>query len=274
MRASVDYTWSEGVGQLTLTGMKQENQLGKKMRNRYLTQTNLLPNKYKAGTMHVLCSSFDRTIMSAQWLLMGLFPLGTGPVKNLSKGYQAVPFRTVSGPSDMMVPDNKCNPFDFGTFVREIVFLIPEWQAKQQSLQANFPAWSAATAYSITGLYDLKQLGDALDISQRNKAPLPAGLSSSDIATIIDAGAWAYWNLYKNQAVGQASSASLLQDIYTRLQNATQPNQTLKYMLYSAHISTLMALLSALGAPVSAVSPYASDLTLRSITRMTAAFSN
>ena len=258
---SVNYEWSEGFGELLPEGMKRERKLGDAMRKKYVTQMKLLPESYTEGSLYVDCSNFDRTIMSAQCLLLGLFPLGTGPVE--LRGYQPVPIHTESSQSDMMVPDSsQGNGFNFWKFVQLTVFLTPEWQAKEQSFKANFPAWSVATGISITKLYDLKQLGDILDVSKQNNAPLPAGLSSQDVSTIIDAGAWAYRNLYKDQAVGQASSALLLNDIDARLHTATQPNQTVKWMLYSAHSSTLMALLSALGAPLDAVPPYAADFTI------------
>lgn len=231
------------------------------MRKRYVTSMKLLPEKYVAGTLFVDCSHFDRTIMSAQCLLLGLFPLGTGPLE--LNGYQPVPIHTEPTEPDMMVPDdNQSDGFDFRGFVRATVFSQQRWKNKEQSLSANFSVWSAATGYAINQLYDLKQLGDILDVSRQNGAPLPADLTSKDISTIIDAGAWAYWNLYKNREIGQTSSTALLNDIDARLHKATQPNQTQKWMLYSAHSSTLMALLSALGAPLQAVPPYASDFTI------------
>jgi acid phosphatase len=241
--------------------MEAERKLGDAMRKRYVTQMKLLPENYLAGTLYVDCSHFDRTIMSAQCLLLGLFPLGTGPVE--LHGYQPVPIHTEPTELDMMVPDDsQSDGFNFWGLVQSTVFSQQVWQNKELLLKGNFATWNAATGYPINQLYDLKQLGDILDVSQQNNAPLPAGLSSQDISTIIDAGAWAYSYLYQNQQVGEASIATLLHDIDTRLHNATQPNQTQKWMLYSAHSSTLMALLSALGAPLTAVPPYAADFTI------------
>ncbi len=258
---NVNYEWPEGFGQLLPAGMEAERKLGDAMRKRYVTQMKLLPENYLAGTLYVDCSHFDRTIMSAQCLLLGLFPLGTGPVE--LHGYQPVPIHTEPTELDMMVPDDsQSDGFNFWGLVQSTVFSQQVWQNKELLLKGNFATWNAATGYPINQLYDLKQLGDILDVSQQNNAPLPAGLSSQDISTIIDAGAWAYSYLYQNQQVGEASIATLLHDIDTRLHNATQPNQTQKWMLYSAHSSTLMALLSALGAPLTAVPPYAADFTI------------
>lgn len=258
---NVDYEWPEGFGELLPAGMEVERKLGERMRKKYVTSMKLLPESYIAGTLFVECSHFDRTIMSAQCLLLGFFPLGTGPVELY--GYQPVPIHTEPIEPDMMVPDDsQGDGFDFWGLVRSTVFSQQAWKDKEQSLSTNFAVWSAATGYPINGLYDLKQLGDILEVSKKNKVPLPSDLSSQDVSTIIAAGEWAYWNLYQNQQVGQASSAALLSDMYARLHKATQPNQTQKWMLYSAHSSTLMALLSALGAPLCAVPPYASDFTI------------
>src|ERR1700730_861864 len=68
---SPPYHWAEGPGQLTPEGMQQEYQLGVQFRKRYIDQYHLLPPHYDGDTIYVRSSDYDRTLMSAESLLMG-----------------------------------------------------------------------------------------------------------------------------------------------------------------------------------------------------------
>lgn len=258
---TVKYSWPEGLGQLTPTGILQEKELGDKLKKRY-AQQQLFFDSQNLEMLHVFCSGYGRTITSASSFLMGLFPHGTQPGRMPCEYQQNISLDTLFGADDFMVPDNSNGSFDFAAYAQANVFTTPEWQNAEKALQPHFAEWSTLTGKTITKLYDLKSLGDTLDISEKNGAPLPVGLSSEDRKSIIKAGEWAYWHLYQNQTLSQAASARLLQSIESYLQGAVQSTQPLKYILYSAHSSTLMAVLNALGAPLQAVPPYASDFNL------------
>src|SRR5271157_460200 len=93
--------WAEGLGQLTAIGMRQEFELGTKLRSAYVAQDGLLPPRYTPGTLYVRSTDRDRTLMSAQSFLMGLYPQGTGPIlpsstrSALPNGAQPIPVHTV-----------------------------------------------------------------------------------------------------------------------------------------------------------------------------------
>src|SRR3990167_2889333 len=84
------HVWKEGLGELTAEGMNQEFQLGVALRKRYVEQTHLLPPQYDVKTLMVRSTDFNRTLMSAESLLYGLYPLGSGP-RLLSSGQTALP---------------------------------------------------------------------------------------------------------------------------------------------------------------------------------------
>lgn len=75
----VPYTGITPLGHLTPEGIAGCYQLGTKFRQKYVTQHHLLPAAYDPKLMYVRSSDFDRTLMSAQSVLMGLYPMGTGP---------------------------------------------------------------------------------------------------------------------------------------------------------------------------------------------------
>src|SRR3990167_6492907 len=94
------HVWTEGVGQLTATGMQREFQLGTELHKKYIQDNKLLPTNYIADSVYVRSTDLDRTLMSAQSFLMGLYPLGTGPTlpnsstPALPSALQPVPIHT------------------------------------------------------------------------------------------------------------------------------------------------------------------------------------
>lgn len=105
---SVNYQWQEGPGQLTAEGMQQEYKMGLLFRKKYVEQEHLLPDHYEPGTMYVRSTDYDRTLMSAQSLLMGLYPPGTGPnssdsIPALPHAFQPIPIFSAPSKSDEVI---------------------------------------------------------------------------------------------------------------------------------------------------------------------------
>jgi len=79
------------LGQLTIAGIEQHHRLGKFIRNRY--QSLLSPN-YTASEIVVRSTDVDRTLMSAQSNLVGLYPVIDPPIDKVP--IQPIPIHTVS----------------------------------------------------------------------------------------------------------------------------------------------------------------------------------
>lgn len=269
---TVSYTWKEGLEQLTQKGIDQEFALGTKLKERYITQSHFLSENYLPGTLYARSTGLDRTIMSANSALAGLY-FGTESL-HISKHPVIPTHNCPRAQEDLLFPDNNLT-FNFNItdasqdsrvpLFQTLILPLPEWQAKEQSLKSNFARWSQATGVPITQLYDLKNLGDTLFIYQLNQIPRPPLLSEEDVSTIIKEGMWANCKVFQNKIIGQVAAANLLQDITSSFQAATtQSNQPLRYRLYCAHDTTFLVTLTALGAatPLTDIPPYAADLNL------------
>jgi hypothetical protein len=252
------YHWPEGIGQLTAKGMQQEYDLGKKMRERYITTTHLLPDNFSSTAMFVRSSDYNRTLMSAESFLYGLYPLGTGP-GTLPRSYQPIPIHTVPEIEDDLLVPNYNQAF-YDDVMEKNVFNLPDWQAKTALYQHKFAQWSAATGMPIRNLQDLLYLADNLYVSQLYNVPMPNGISKEDAADIIAAGSWAFLAEMKAPAIWHLTGPKLLGTITNYLKNASLAASPLKYVLLAAHDSTIMSLLSTMQSPVSAWPPYASDI--------------
>ena len=66
-------------GELTPVGMRQHYYLGQLLRSEYIDSLGFLSPNFNATELYVYSTNVNRTIMSAQSQLYGLYPLGSGP---------------------------------------------------------------------------------------------------------------------------------------------------------------------------------------------------
>lgn len=253
------YHWSEGYGELTPEGMNQEFQLGVQLRKKYIDKYHLLPAHYRSETMYVRSTDVNRTLMSAESCLMGLYPLGTGPQLNsntpaLPAAFQPIPVHTVPLDQDHLLT------WKASKNVLLIMKNHKAWQEKMASLQDQFAKWSQATGMKIENLGQLELLGDNFYIRKLHHIPLPAGMSSQDAAQIISAGQWVLVNKVKSEKIASPVGHEILKTVMNYFQRTTEQPLTLKYVLFSAHDVTIMAVMNTLGAPMNEPPTYASHL--------------
>ncbi|GMT18953.1 hypothetical protein PFISCL1PPCAC_10250, partial [Pristionchus fissidentatus] len=93
-------TWPEGLGELTTVGMAQQYRLGKWLRERY---GKYLGEKWDRAAVHVRSSDYNRTLMSAQANLAGLFPPSDGEKFDKNIGWQPIPVHTVPREIDVQL---------------------------------------------------------------------------------------------------------------------------------------------------------------------------
>ncbi len=257
------YHWPEGLGQLTPLGMHQEFELGKKFHQRYIEKEKLLPRNYQPGTLYIRSTDTDRTLMSAECLLIGLYPPGSGPFLHprlfmngfaLPYGFQPIPIHTTSVDHDPLLL-----PHYSREEVKQSIDSNPECRTKEQELQPYFAAWSKATGLPISDAIDVERLSDALSIFKLKHIPIPKGLSNEDVNVILQASEAIFRT---SIAVARHAGKNLLIEITHRLKEASHNKSSLKYVLYSAHDSTIMNLLTAMNVPVKETPHYASDLNI------------
>lgn len=264
---SSPYPWKEGLGQLTPVGMRQEYNLGKKFRARYVNNYHLLSENYTTGTIYVRSSDFDRTLMSAESLLLGFYPSNSeGPLLSINNPalpncFQPIPIHTVPQSEEkLLIPDNPI--YHFNDLLANHCLQTTAWKKKEAEVEPYLPAWSSALGTNITNFYQLRPLADVLRIRKLYNIPEPEGLSEEDVQKIMQVSDWGLVNALKNKAIATQAGTSFLQDIAAHLYQASTGTSPLKYVLYSGHDSSIMIAASALGAPLDDIPHYASDLNI------------
>ncbi|XP_050813128.1 lysosomal acid phosphatase isoform X2 [Gopherus flavomarginatus] len=222
-------TWPQGFGQLTQIGMLQQWDLGQSLRKRY---HGFLNASYNRQEIFVRSTDYDRTLMSAEANLAGLYPPQGQQVFNPNVSWQPIPVHTVPDSAERLLkfPLSPCPRYEqLQNETRQSTEYINKTRQNLQTHKLLLPPW--VTPDVMTRLKQLKDFGFEFLFGihqQTEKARLQGGVLLAQIR--------------KNM---------------TSAANASAP-QHLKLLAYSAHDTTLVALQMALKVYNGRQAPYAS----------------
>ncbi|TWW64067.1 Lysosomal acid phosphatase [Takifugu flavidus] len=99
--------WPQGFGQLSQKGMRQHYELGTFLRNRY---KGFLNESYERHEISVRSTDYDRTLMSAEANLAGLYPPPSQQTFKPDLKWQPIPVHTVPLSEDRLLsfPIGEC----------------------------------------------------------------------------------------------------------------------------------------------------------------------
>ncbi|CAH2016653.1 unnamed protein product [Acanthoscelides obtectus] len=96
--------WQVGFGQLTNRGKQQQKELGQWLRQRY---DNFLPKEYSEKDIYVRSTDVDRTLMSAEANLAGLYPPTSSQMWDTNLKWQPIPVHTMPEREDALLAGKK-----------------------------------------------------------------------------------------------------------------------------------------------------------------------
>jgi len=255
------YKWNTGYGQLTPIGMNEEFELGTKLRKRYIEDLKLLKANYVDDSIYAVSSDTNRTILSGECVLMGMYPPGTGPVLENKKPalpykIQPIPIRTVSKDSSLiMTPYPK-----YIKILQKNIYPEKVWQNKDKEMRPQYKKWSEILGNKIENLGDVLSIGDVLIVAEHHNLPMPKGLSEKSAKEIIELTDWGLATQFKNEKVAYLCGGKLVNAIAGNLNDFIAEKQPYKLVYYSGHDITLLPVISLLGAPLEKASGYASHI--------------
>ncbi|XP_054379812.1 lysosomal acid phosphatase isoform X1 [Pongo abelii] len=174
--------WPQGFGQLTKEGMLQHWELGQALRQRY---HGFLNTSYHRQEVYVRSTDFDRTLMSAEANLAGLFPPNGMQRFNPNISWQPIPVHTVPITEDRLLkfPLGPCPRYEQ---LQNETRQTPEYQnessrnAQFLDMVANETGLTDLTLETVWNVYDtlfcehdttLVALQMALDVYNGEQAP-------------------------------------------------------------------------------------------------------
>ena len=260
---NANYHWKTGMEQLTPIGMNEEYNVGKLLRKRYIEEMKLLEPNYINDSIYTVSSDTNRTIQSAESLLTGLYPPGTGPKLENGKPalpdlIQTIPIRTVPASSSLiMMPYPR-----YIKILSKYIYPSKVWQDKQKEYESKFKEWTKILGNKITNLADVLSIGDVLIVARHHDLKLPKGLSEADAEDIIKLTSWGLSTQFKSEKVSYLCNGPLVNLMIKNLKDAANKKAPYKMVYYSGHDITILPVMCLLGAPLDKSPGYASHMQL------------
>lgn len=233
-----------GQSGLTNEGKLKEYKLGQFLRDKYKDFFNSI---YQPKIIEARSTSFDRTKVSLQLVLAGLYPPVDIQIWDSTVDWQPIPFQYEPEADGILLTSMQCP-----RYLQELEKLKQtiDVKAKLKKFEDLLHNLTIFTGHEIKTLSDVHKMYFTLKMEQKMNLTIPNWtnyvLNNPQVMEAIqyDYKLMAYNNLMKKLSSG--SIVSKITDEMVKIKNGV-PRKETKIYLYSGHHSNLVTLLSAFG---------------------------
>ncbi|NXI43066.1 PPAP phosphatase, partial [Galbula dea] len=253
--------WPQGFGQLTKTGMQQLFELGQYMKKRY---SSFLNSTYNRQEFYIQSTDYDRTIMSAQSYLSGLFPPTSSQIWNPDLLWQPIPVHILQKATDRRLhfPLPDCPRFDE---LQNETQTSNEFQNRIQPYMDFLQTMAVNTGLELNNLkildnFQLWNTYDTLHCEDIHNYTLPLWATKDVInkmEKLAELSLLSLFGLYKTEEKSRLQGGVLVNIILNSIKQAANSSKQRKMEVYSAHDTTIGALQVALNIFNGKLPPYA-----------------
>jgi len=252
--------WPDGLGRLTQKGMRMEFELGEFFRSRYTT-SNFLNTSYLHKEVYCKSSDSERCLMSAESQMAGLYPPSGWQIWNKNILWQPVPVHTVPGKKDPYL-----RPWDYDCpRLKELI------QQKMQSKEyidvteknkGLFEFLEKNTGLKSIAIESIWVVYDTLFVEKSHNLTMPKWLNATIWNQMERVALFDFkYRFTGNDEFSRLSGGSLIGLIRSGMINMSKNKKdAFKLNVYSAHDTTVLALLGSLGLYNGTTIPYATTV--------------
>ncbi|XP_069461545.1 testicular acid phosphatase homolog [Ambystoma mexicanum] len=242
-----DAAWPGGLQQLTQEGMRQQYELGQYLRSRY---QDFLSSSYRRQEIYVRSTDYDRTLMSAQANLAGLYPPNSSELWNPEIKWQPIPIHTVPVSQDRLLkfPMKDCPRYHE---LMEETVQLPQYQDKMDAWKDFIKEIANHTGYSVEGTGPRRawKVYDTLFCQKTHNLSLPEWATPQVMATLEEISTFevmSHVGFHKLNEKARLTGGILVDAVLRNFSEVLRRSLPLKMIMYSAHDSTIIALQGAL----------------------------
>uniref|UniRef100_H2ZM93 acid phosphatase n=1 Tax=Ciona savignyi TaxID=51511 RepID=H2ZM93_CIOSA len=257
--------WPQGRGQLTQIGMHQHFDLGRYLKQRYI---GLLSPQYNRSEIYIRSTDYDRTLMSAQSNMAGLFPPeGRQQWNGSSTNWQPIPIHTVPRNMDSLLaaPIESCPKLNK---LRSDILASTEFaklQKKYAPFLNNISKWSGCDNVDIRSSWNIQ---DTLITEKTQGYKLPDWATDEVLKTLDEIAGLDIHVMYSGVNseyrvdIARVVTGNLMKQIVENMNKRITEEDNFKVVAYSAHDTTVGSLLVALDSYNDLPPPYAACVIL------------
>ncbi|XP_048807271.1 prostatic acid phosphatase-like isoform X2 [Lagopus muta] len=241
--------------------MQQLFELGQYTRKRY---SNFLNSTYNRKEFYIQSTDYDRTIMSAQSYLSGLFPPTSSQIWNPELLWQPIPVHVVTKSTDrkLLFPLRGCPRFDE---LQNETQTSSEFQSRIQPYMDFLQTMAVNTGLELNNLkildnFQLWNTYDTLYCESIHNYSLPVWATKDTVGKmekLAELALLSLFGVYKTEEKSRLQGGVLVNIILNSIKQATNSSKERKMEVYSAHDTTIGAIQIALNIFNGKLPPYA-----------------